>query len=58
MITVIIDVIPIPLMGDGTMAFPVFMLLTYRLYFRDVFIDRHIDYDLWIWYYLLYSWNW
>ena len=37
-ITITVDVILIPLMGDGTFAFPVLMLLTYRLYLQ-IFIN-------------------
>ena len=36
MVTVTIDVIPISLMGEVTIAFPVLMLLTYRLYLQIV----------------------
>ena len=34
-----IDVILVPLMGDGTMAFPMLMLLIYRLYLEIIFIN-------------------
>ena len=43
MITITIDVILIPLMGEGTMAFPVLMLLIYELHLQMIFIDRLID---------------
>ena len=39
MITFTTDVILDLLMGDGTMAFPVLMLLTYRLYLQVIFMN-------------------